>query len=402
MGVTARLRHTAGSLVGAEVAQPAWSRVLPVAVLGMVAAGVLVGYRVGLPQQFDVFAPFTVGHYFRTDSVLTAQGIPFRSGPSLHGYDGQWFLAQAYDPLLLTDVASTFDDPRYRAGRMLLPALGWLLAAGQPAVIPHALLAVEVLAVGLGCAACARILAGHGGSRWWGAGFVAVPGVVVGVAFGTAEPLGLALAALGLSLTLDRWYPWAGLAFAGAMLTKETYAPYALIAAVYLAASGYLHRGQWLRPLVWVVGPGAVGLAGWWWYARLVLPPSHGPDPLRVLGIPLRGWADVFGGMVAGDHPADWRGTLVLVGCFGLVVTALVLALRRPLRLLSVTAHAWGWYGLMIAPVLLERGGSAHRALAPSVLAAGMFVIAVAKARVRSAGAEATPGAVAMPARDPE
>ncbi|HEX3200762.1 MAG TPA: hypothetical protein VHW42_02340, partial [Actinomycetes bacterium] len=61
-----------------------------------------------------------------------------------------------------------------------------------------------------------------------------MPGVWAGAALATAEPLGLALAALGLSLVLDRRSGLAGLAFAGAALTKESYLAFAVAAGLHL------------------------------------------------------------------------------------------------------------------------------------------------------------------------
>lgn len=68
--------------------------------------------------------------------------------------------------------------------------------------MPYALLVVGVLAVGLGVAASARLIPSIGLSRWWGLSFAFIPGVVVGWTHVTAEPLALALAALGLSLAV--------------------------------------------------------------------------------------------------------------------------------------------------------------------------------------------------------
>jgi hypothetical protein len=86
---------------------------------------------------------------------------------------------------------------------------GWLGASTPPpmeqarwrAVLPPGvagvclalLFLVGPLAVGVGCAATARILSAFGRSPAWGLGFALVPGVWAGVGLATAEPLGLAL-----------------------------------------------------------------------------------------------------------------------------------------------------------------------------------------------------------------
>src|SRR6266498_207915 len=156
-----------------SAAQPAWGRLLGVAAAGLAVAGILLGLQfirlASNHQSSDPTAPFVVGTEWRLDEELAARGIhaTVTDGP---GYDGQWFLGLAHDPLLREQLAAGFDMPRYRARRPLLAMLGWLLAAGRPAAVPVALLAVELLAVALGCAATGRVLARYGRSRWWGLG----------------------------------------------------------------------------------------------------------------------------------------------------------------------------------------------------------------------------------------
>jgi hypothetical protein len=111
---------------------------------------------------------------------------------------------------------------------------------------------------------------------------------MVGVTFATAEPLALALSALGLSLALDRRPVPAGLAFAGAGLTKESY----LVSAVAAAA--------WLALAAGAVGP------------------------------PLAGWAHALGLVVGGDYvpdaPVGPLGAVLLAGSLAVAVVATVLA----------------------------------------------------------------------------
>jgi hypothetical protein len=363
--------------------QPPWRAVLPVAVLGLVVAGLLVGVRAGLPGEFDPTAPFVVGHTFGLDEELRERGVPVAPAGQLSeiGYDGQWFLGQANDPLILTDIAGTFDAPRYRSIRVLYPAAGWLLAAGQPPATPYALLAVGMLAVGLGCAACARIVSGYRRSPWWGATFALIPGVLVGVGYATAEPLGVALAALGVSLTLDHRFRWAGLAFAGAALTRETYVGFALATAVFLAVDRHRAGRPWLGPAAAVAVPGVATLLAWWGYVNAVLPPEYNPNgTLGRFSVPLVGWVELLVGMVRGDPttrliPFPLADQLVMVATFGVLVAGVVLAFRLRQTLPAYLSLGWGLYGLMIAGFLLARFGSAHRALAPAVLAAGLFLV---------------------------
>jgi hypothetical protein len=370
-------------------AQLPWRRLLGVAAAGLAVAGTLLALQfirlAANHQGSDPTAPFAVGTEWRLDEELAALGVgaTVTDGP---GYDGQWFLGLAYDPLLREHLADGFDMPRYRARRPLLAMAGWALGAGRPAAMPVALLAVELLAVALGCAALGRLLAAYGRSRWWGLGFAVIPGVAVGVMFGTAEPLGLALAALGLSWVLDRRLPAAGLAFAGAGLTKETYLGFGAAAAAWLLlrSSGAIWRR--LRSAATVAVPGAVLLLLWWWYvARMVrATPSDGTG-VQVFSAPLAGWAHaiarIAGGQYVADAPVGPFGPATIAAMFVLLALAVPLTLR--LRTLADWSGLMGWYGLLLNGVLLGRFLSATRALAPCVLAAGLALLAAGPPRLR-------------------
>ena len=381
------------------------------------------------PQvSLDVTAPFQVGTGWRLDEALTARGIPARITPG-HGYDGQWFLGLAYDPLLRDRLAGGFDMPRYRAGRPLQAMAGWLLAAGRTPAIPAALLLVGPLALALGAAASGRLLAAFGRSRWWGLGFALVPGVAVGVIFATAEPLGLSLAVFGLSLALDGRVPAAGAAFAGAGLTKESYLVFAGAAALWLLWSrtavtypapqgadalqraspapsrpsgpepcaptpaptqspqnGMLDRRS-VRPL-WrglagaalVLGPGVAALGAWWAYVARMIPGSAADaNATEAVGPPLAGWAATLrlaarGGYVP-DFPVGPFGVVILAGSLALALAGVVLGLRRR-GPLDQTGLWLGLYGLVLSAALLGHFLSAMRALAPTVLATGLAAAA--------------------------
>lgn len=364
-------------------AQPPWRRVLAVGVAGLVVAGVLLALQFVRLERNHLgggpSAPFFVGTAWHLDEELAARGIhvTVKDGK---GYDGQWFLGLAYDPLLREHLADGFDMPRYRARRPLLAMAGWLLAAGQPAAVPVGLLATGLLAVGVGCAATGRLLAAAGVSRWWGLGFAVVPGVVVGVMFGTAEPLGVALAAVGLSLALDRRLIPAGLAFAAAGLTKETYLGFAGATAIWLLLRPEVQLRERARSAATVLVPGVVLLATWWWYAAWMVPASRTDDAgLTSVAAPLFGWGHTLARIATGgyvpDAPVGVLGPASLVASFVLLGVAVALTLRAR-TLLDWTGLVMGVYGLIIAGGQLDRFLSAARALAPCVLGAGLAVVA--------------------------
>jgi len=170
-----RLFGWLGASTAPPVEQARWRAVLAPGVAG-VCLGLL--FLVGglAPAGFAPTGPFQVGEYWGLDEALAARGVAVTTEPGI-GYDGQWYLALAHDPLLLRqDLTSRFDNPRYRAGRPLQGWLGWLLAAGRPGAVPLGLLALGPLAVGLGCAATARILSAYGPSPVWRWGSRPCPG----------------------------------------------------------------------------------------------------------------------------------------------------------------------------------------------------------------------------------
>jgi len=64
-----------------------------------------------------------------------------------YGYDGQFYAQVAIDPLLRNPrLARALDVPEYRSRRILIPALAWLLGAGQPSAIVTAYILLTVAA----------------------------------------------------------------------------------------------------------------------------------------------------------------------------------------------------------------------------------------------------------------
>jgi hypothetical protein len=309
------------------------------------------------------------------------------------GYDGQWYLALATDPLLRGGIAARFDNPRYRAGRPLQAWTGWLLAAGRPGLIPAALLVVGPLAAALGAAATAGVATAFGRSRWWGAAFAVVPGVAVGIAAVTSEPLALALAVLGVALLLADRPVAAGLAFAGAALTKESYLAFAVAAAIHLLLEPSPGARRRLARAGAVLLPGLAGLAVWWVYLVGRLPAVAGqPDNAGdALGVPLSGWADWLGLVATGrygpprvfDAPGPVGGPFLLAS-LALIAAGLVVGLRRR-SLPARVGLVLGGYGLVVGDALTQVFYSTMRVLAPCMLAAILALLAEGPARFRTA-----------------
>jgi hypothetical protein len=403
--LAARLLGWAGPSARPPRAQPPWRLAVPVGLVGLAVGGVWL-LAILAANGFDATKPFWVGSRWRTGEALVRRGVAVSVRPGI-GYDGQWYLGLAEDPLLRGGLAATFDRPRYRAGRPLYAWTGWLLAAGRPRRIPLALLAAGALGMGLGAAATGRLLAAFGRSRWLGLGFCLLPGVVVGVVVGTAEPLGLALAVLGLSLVLDGRLAAAGVAFAAAALAKETYAAFALAAALYLVLERTPPLRRRLARAAWPLAPAAVALAAWWGYLLRVLPvDAHSGEALRTVTLPPAGWPHLFGLLLTGgygppavpDAPGP-AGPGFLLATVALLVGGLLVGLRR--------THLPARVGLLLAgyATLLGRPGfgyfySAMRVLAPCALA-GLIAVAAEHRPPRPARRPARPAKVRAAAAPP-
>jgi hypothetical protein len=96
-----------------------------------------------LPALF-VASQFTWEHGFTRLLDVGPSYLPRRALPEFQalnpatfekkGYDGQFYAQLAIDPLLRNpQLARALDGPEYRARRILVPAVAWLLGGGQPA-----------------------------------------------------------------------------------------------------------------------------------------------------------------------------------------------------------------------------------------------------------------------------
>ena len=378
--------------LGASTPPPAeqarWRAVLPPGLAGG-CLGLLFLVAGLAPTGFSPTGPFQVGEQWGLGEQLAARGVTVTTEPGI-GYDGQWYLALAYDPLLLRqDLTRQFDNPRYRAGRPLQGWLGWLLAAGRPGAIPLALLALGPLAVGVGCAATARILSAFGRSPAWGLGFALVPGVWAGVALVTAEPLGLALAALGLSLVLDRRVGLAGLAFAGAALTKETYLAFAVAAGLHLLLDRSSAPPARLRAAALALVPGLAALAGWWLYLVTRVPVYPDRGWVGVVVLPFTDWPRWLWALGHYQAPTvpdapDRGGAMLVAGCLLLIGAGLVVGLLRR-SLPARCGLVFGGYASLLGGVLPTQFFSTLRLLAPCCFAALLAVASGPMARRRLA-----------------
>lgn len=216
----------------------------------LVLAVLVVTARLQLAADGDVARFILVGARW-ADVDHLPPGIPVN--PS--GYDGQFYYRFAVDPTDLSTAAHGIRlDTPLRRQRIGYPVLAWAVARGQPATVPAALVAVNVLGlamVGLFAGLLARELGRH---PLWGLLPAGYFGLVTTLARDLTEITALMFVLAGL-VALHRQRPaWAALGFAGAALCRET----ALLIPASLAFNrlGALVRRQ-TRPgmvdLAWAV-----------------------------------------------------------------------------------------------------------------------------------------------------
>lgn len=190
--------------------------------------------RMGSFLHPAVFAPFLCLAYmffvvqqFDTPLALVTLGSDFAPAElhdetySAEGYDGQFVYYLARDGL---NAEPFIDIPAYRAQRILLSAIGGLLAFGNEALLPYSLAFVNLLALGISTALLADLVKQHNPriSAWVVIGYTLSMGVFGAARLTTTETLAYGLVIGGIWL-IERDRPWfAAIIFALAVLAKET------------------------------------------------------------------------------------------------------------------------------------------------------------------------------------
>jgi hypothetical protein len=144
-----------------------------------------------------------------------------RAGPA--GYDGQYYASLATDPWLLDRATPRYlDNPHYRATRIGLPLLAWLVALGNPAAAAYTYL---LLGWGLGLLAIyltAVWLAEDGRSPGWALLLLPSAGFAAAMTRCTPDAAALGLVMAALWLHRRRRAAGAAAVLAAATLVRET------------------------------------------------------------------------------------------------------------------------------------------------------------------------------------
>ena len=177
-----------------------------------------------------------VGAAYSTLRLIEAEGNP---ATVVQAYDGLWVYQIALQPAP-QQAAAVLDVAAYRYQRILYPLLSILLAFGQQALIPWAMLAISLIAHSLGTWAVAEWLSLQ--DSW--PGYALIYGLWIGlvsaVGLGMTEALAYALVAAGWLMRGRRQYVASAMLLALAIFTKE---PTAIFWTAVLLADSI----EWLK-----------------------------------------------------------------------------------------------------------------------------------------------------------
>lgn len=200
------------------------------------------------------------------------------------GYDGQFAYQIALNPL---GAEPYLDVPAYRYQRILYPLLARLLAFAQPALIPWALILVNIAAIGVGTWATERLLLDLRVSCWYALTYGLYGGQMLGLRADLNEPLAQGLVQLAVLAWVKERRVWAIVAFSLAVLAKETTL---IFLAAYILYT--LREKQWF----WGIGLGLASMLFiiyqwvlWAWLGSFGLG-SGGAGATPFSLIPLGGW----------------------------------------------------------------------------------------------------------------
>ena len=198
------------------------------AIIVIVAVSLLLFHRFnGNPTGF-----FSIGEYLPHSPYLENQKLFLRTGGV--GYDGQFFLTIALDPLLKNkDSIKALDNPRYRYRRILYPIAGYILSVGRRSLIPYTLIAINTVCLIALTGIVSRYFKDNTRHNLIGLVALGNVGLWVSLYYGTADLLATTFLA-GAFLSWKEEKPLAlALCLSLACLTRETIL---LITAVFIFA----------------------------------------------------------------------------------------------------------------------------------------------------------------------
>jgi len=210
------------------------------------------------------------------NKIAAFRELPVYVYKNTGGYDGLYYAQIAYHPALRDpELAPAIDNLSYRARRILVPALAWLLAGGNPKWIVHVYSLFNVAAWLALAGLLWRLLEVNDRRSWiaW-AGLMFSAGALSSVRFALTDLAALTLVT-GAFLLVERASHYGGLGvLAAASLARETslvavpglweppWISWRNVSRTFLVGAPF---ALWLGYIRWRVGPLDVGSGNFGW-----------------------------------------------------------------------------------------------------------------------------------------
>lgn len=284
-----------------------------------VYAAVIFLYAGRFNYNFTGFS--AIGSRWAAEEFLPAGAVV---APGGRGYDGQFFLYIARDPLLRGEGRRYIDIPAYRCGRILYPALAGILAGGSLHLLPYTLVLVNLISILLGSHFAVRMLKSAGLSPWYGVGYGLLSGFFLCSLRNLSGPVAMAGLIAGIYYYAGGRYLRAAVFYAFGILAREMI----LVVPVILFLFDLLFRRSGKKAGLILLAP----LPYLLWSVYLAA---------RLGSFPWRGGAGNFGPLLEGvirygnllfSLEGRWGSKIYFSIFLLLAVLSLVLALRETLR----------------------------------------------------------------------
>jgi hypothetical protein len=286
------------------------------------------------------------------------------------GHDGKYFFMQAMDPFYLEPDrhAVLLDRPTYRAQRMVYPTIASGFGLFSASTTAWSLLAVNLIALGIGTWLTGILAQQLGISAWFGLAFLLNPGVLVSAFIDTADLLALVFMLAGALYVLRERTVLAVSFLTLSALSRET-----MILAT-IGAIAYLWHTRRRVPVAYAIP--FVATAAWWVYVRVRLGGlESGLQDTQALGLPFKGFYEAL---------QTWLSTPgaevdMMMGIL-LMVTSILVALRalKNRSLLGLMTAGFGLIAVLMVEAVWRFYFDASRALIPVVT---VYVLTVAASR---------------------
>jgi len=177
------------------------------------------------------------------------------------GYDGQFYHLLAHDPLMRRGFTDHIDNLSLRWRRIGVPALAYLLAAGNDDYIDYTFVAIQLVFVFFGAFWLSRYAELQCRHAAWGLAFLLLPAVLVSLDRMTVD---LPLAALCVAFAL-----YAASTNRTALYTVLAVAPLVRETGIILTAGWFVHAALRRDRRAMVLSAAtAVPAIAWWGYVR--------------------------------------------------------------------------------------------------------------------------------------